>query len=156
MLSNAYAAVSFACADDGIGKCDRSTLSQQALMELFIFGLNESEKICGSRDDPDDLCKWEGVTCNADGEVEKFECINKHKDGTGTLASGTSLAIIQDFLSEYPLGTLALCSFSTRHVSFWNIFKRKQCCQTHTLQSTSHAPTMELESATARRFLNKP
>ena len=85
MLSNAYAAVSFACADDGIGKCDRSTLSQQALMELFIFGLNESEKICGSRDDPDDVCEWKGVTCNADRDIEKFEWINKHKDGTGTL-----------------------------------------------------------------------
>ncbi|KNH00532.1 leucine-rich repeat (LRR) protein [Perkinsela sp. CCAP 1560/4] len=54
-------------------------------MELFIFGLNEPEKICGSRDDPDDICKWEGVTCNAKAEVEKFEWTNKHEDGTGTL-----------------------------------------------------------------------
>ena len=43
MLLKVYAAVSFACADDGIGKCDRSTLSQQDLMELFIFGLAEPE-----------------------------------------------------------------------------------------------------------------
>ena len=54
-------------------------------VELFIFGLNESEKICGSRDDPDDVCEWKGVTCNADRDIEKFEWINKHKDGTGTL-----------------------------------------------------------------------
>ena len=85
MCSKVYSAVLFACVDDGIGKFDRSMLSQQDLMELFIFGLAQPEKICGSRDDPDDLCKWEGVTCNADGEVEKFEWTDKYEDGTGTL-----------------------------------------------------------------------
>ena len=33
-------------------------LSQQELMELFIFGLNESEKTSGSQEDPDDVCEW--------------------------------------------------------------------------------------------------
>ncbi|KNH05983.1 hypothetical protein XU18_3077 [Perkinsela sp. CCAP 1560/4] len=68
MLSNVYVGVYFTCADDGIGKCDRSTLSQQALMELFIFGLNEPEKICGSQEDPDDVCEWEGVTAMPTGK----------------------------------------------------------------------------------------
>ena len=98
MLSNAYVGVYFACADDGIGRFDRSTVSQQDLMELFIFGLNEPEKICGSREDPDDVCEWtgvkcyaddvcewEGVTCNADGEVEEFHWMCKNENGTGTL-----------------------------------------------------------------------
>ena len=80
-----YVVVYFACADDGIGKFDRSMLSQQDLMELFIFGLNEPEKICGSLDDPDDVCEWEGVTCNADGEVEEFVWKHYFEDGTGTI-----------------------------------------------------------------------
>ncbi|KNH04557.1 hypothetical protein XU18_4241 [Perkinsela sp. CCAP 1560/4] len=85
MLSNVYVEVYFACADDGIGRFDRSMLSQQDLMELFIFGLAKPEKICGNRDDPDDVCEWTGVICNGDGEVEEFEWVLKRLHGTGTL-----------------------------------------------------------------------
>ncbi|KNH04552.1 hypothetical protein XU18_4236 [Perkinsela sp. CCAP 1560/4] len=85
MLSKLYAVVYFACADDGIGRFDRSMLSQQELMELFIFGLNEPEEVCGNRDDPDDVCEWKGITCNADRDIEKFLWIIKNDDGTGTL-----------------------------------------------------------------------
>ena len=85
MLSNAYVAVYFTCADDGIGRFDRSMLSQQSLMELFLFGLAKPEKICRHRDDAADVCEWKGVKCNADGEVERFLWISKKEDGTGTL-----------------------------------------------------------------------
>ena len=85
MLANVYVTVYFACADDGIGRFDRSTASQQSLMELFIFGLNQPEKICGSREDPDDVCEWTEVKCNAGGEVEEFRWICKNEDGTGTI-----------------------------------------------------------------------
>ena len=80
-----HTSVYFACADDGIGRFDRSMLSQQDLMELFIFELNEPEKICGNRDDLADVCEWKGVTCSADKDIEKFLWINKKEDGTGTL-----------------------------------------------------------------------
>ncbi|KNH05366.1 hypothetical protein XU18_3606 [Perkinsela sp. CCAP 1560/4] len=85
MLSKLQAVVYFTCADDGIGKFDRSMLSQQDSMDFFIFGLNEPEKICDSRDDPGDVCEWTGVICNGDGEVEEFQWICKNEDGTGTL-----------------------------------------------------------------------
>ncbi|KNH05639.1 hypothetical protein XU18_3350 [Perkinsela sp. CCAP 1560/4] len=85
MCSKVYSAVFFAYVDDGIGKFDRSMLSQQDLMELFIFGLAKPEKICGNRDDPDDVCEWTGVICNGDGEVEEFEWVLKTLHGTGTL-----------------------------------------------------------------------
>ena len=82
MLSNAYVGVFFACADAGIGKFDRSMLSQQDLMELFIFGLNKPEKICGNRDDLADVCEWKGVKCNGDGKVEVFHWVYEQEAGT--------------------------------------------------------------------------
>ncbi|KNH07510.1 hypothetical protein XU18_2042 [Perkinsela sp. CCAP 1560/4] len=60
------------CADDGIGKCDLSALSQQSLMELFIFGLDRVDDICGSRENPRELRQWQGLAFNADGEVVSF------------------------------------------------------------------------------------
>ena len=57
-------------------------LSQQDLMELFIFGLNYPESICGTRDGPDDVCEWKRVKCNGDGEVERFRWIRGDQRGT--------------------------------------------------------------------------
>ena len=48
----------FIACDDKIGRVDLSTLLQQTLMGLFLFGLNKPWKICGTRVDPDELCDW--------------------------------------------------------------------------------------------------
>ena len=55
--SDMHAAIYIACADDDIGKFNRSMLSRQALMELFIFGLDNFDKICGSGDSRAELCE---------------------------------------------------------------------------------------------------
>ncbi|KNH05853.1 hypothetical protein XU18_3193 [Perkinsela sp. CCAP 1560/4] len=62
-----------ACADDAIGRFGTSMLSQQSLMELFIFGLDKVDDICGSRENPTDVCSWKGIKCNKDGDVEAFK-----------------------------------------------------------------------------------
>ena len=58
--------------NDGIGRADRSKLSQQTLMELFIFPLTDRENICGSCERPDEVCQWNGVMCDANEEVLEF------------------------------------------------------------------------------------
>ena len=92
--------------DDGIGRCGKSTLSQQSLMELFIFGIHQAEKISGSRECPEEVCNWEGVTCNADGEVEMLFWSCEWEYGTGTLGlaflpcSMKNLRMTENALSE--------------------------------------------------------
>ncbi|KNH07883.1 hypothetical protein XU18_1515 [Perkinsela sp. CCAP 1560/4] len=76
------AVVLFTASDDGVSKFDPSTLPLQTLMELFIFGFDEPEKLCGSRENPDELCQWQNVTCNADEEVNKFVCTCQGLRGT--------------------------------------------------------------------------
>ncbi|KNH09256.1 hypothetical protein XU18_0534 [Perkinsela sp. CCAP 1560/4] len=80
-----YAAVCFASVDGSIGKVDRSTLSQQSLMELLIFGLDQAEEICGSRDDPAEVSTWKVVICNDEGEIEEFSTAQNKNKYTGTL-----------------------------------------------------------------------
>ena len=77
-----YGILFLTCADDGIGRFDRSMLSQQSLMELFIFGL---DKIRGSRDSLAKVCQRKGIECNADKQVEAFTWMHKRQGGAGTL-----------------------------------------------------------------------
>ena len=66
------AAVFIVCSDDRFSRFDRSTLSQQNLMERFVFGLDKADEICDSRDYSVKVCHWEGVTCNTDKGVGRF------------------------------------------------------------------------------------
>ena len=48
--------------DPSLGRVDRESLSQQALMEMVIEGIANKEEICGDPEDPKDTEEWEGVT----------------------------------------------------------------------------------------------
>ena len=54
-------------------------------MELFIFGLDEVDDICGSRDSPNDVCERDGMTCSSEGEVEGFWWSLERLKKTGAL-----------------------------------------------------------------------
>ena len=44
-----------------LGRLDYASLSTQALMEIFIEGIENREVICGSTEEPDDIDQWVGV-----------------------------------------------------------------------------------------------
>ena len=54
-------------------------------MELFVFGFDKAEDVCGGRDDPKEACTWKGVVCNDDVEVESFQWAYNYREGTGTI-----------------------------------------------------------------------
>ena len=77
--------VFLACADDAIGRFEGSMLLQQVLMEFFVFWLDTAEDISGSRYNPREVCTWQGVECNAVGEVVIFEWAFKMEHEAGTV-----------------------------------------------------------------------
>mmetsp|Transcript_15807 Transcript_15807/g.24678 ORF Transcript_15807/g.24678 Transcript_15807/m.24678 type:complete len:225 (-) Transcript_15807:55-729(-) len=60
------------CKDISLGKVDKSTLSQQTLMELLIQDITNREILCGDVDDPSDISDWSGVTVSSKGEVKEI------------------------------------------------------------------------------------
>uniref|UniRef100_A0A7S4PF52 Leucine-rich repeat protein n=1 Tax=Paramoeba aestuarina TaxID=180227 RepID=A0A7S4PF52_9EUKA len=58
------------CADATIGKFEKSSLSQQTLMELLISKLTaNAETICDSPDYPIEITSWNGLRLNKENEV---------------------------------------------------------------------------------------
>lgn len=62
-----------------LGKVDKNCLSQQTLMELFIEGIENKERI---RKDGDDISEWWGVTSNDQGEVVGISWYFNDLEGT--------------------------------------------------------------------------
>ena len=107
-----HAVVYFACADNCIGRFDRSTLPQQTLMELFIFGLDGVNKICGCRNNPVEVCEWGDVICSADGKVR--DSGSKSLQGTLSVECLPSSTKKIDMLWNSLIGTIKLAELPGR------------------------------------------
>uniref|UniRef100_A0A7S4KSB0 Leucine-rich repeat protein n=1 Tax=Paramoeba aestuarina TaxID=180227 RepID=A0A7S4KSB0_9EUKA len=69
-------------ADPSLGKIDKTTMSQQTLMELLIDGITNKAIICGSAEDPWNIANWEGISLNHSGEVTRIEWSWYDPDGS--------------------------------------------------------------------------
>ena len=56
-----FALVFLNTADPSLGRVDRASLPQQALMEMVIEGIANKEKICGDADEPKDIEEWSAI-----------------------------------------------------------------------------------------------
>mmetsp|Transcript_24763 Transcript_24763/g.38587 ORF Transcript_24763/g.38587 Transcript_24763/m.38587 type:complete len:224 (-) Transcript_24763:92-763(-) len=99
--------------DSFTGKVDKSTLSQKTLMELFIQGIDNKERVCGSAADPKDISEWSNVVFNDNLEI--IEINWSLDDLNGSIATEwlpatlQKLMITSDFLAEHWLrGTVDL------------------------------------------------
>ncbi|KNH04683.1 hypothetical protein XU18_4121 [Perkinsela sp. CCAP 1560/4] len=58
--------------DPSLGRVDKESLPQQALMEMVIDGVKNKEAICGDVDEPKDIKEWKGVGIEG-GKVVEIE-----------------------------------------------------------------------------------
>ena len=72
-----------------LGRLDYTSFSTQALMEIFIQGIENREVICGSADEPEDIDKWRGFEYSqeqpVDGVVRHFTIDWDALDLVGTI-----------------------------------------------------------------------
>ena len=54
-------------------RVEKASLSTQALMEIFIDGIENRELICGNREEPADIDKWKGITYSRDQPIDATE-----------------------------------------------------------------------------------
>ena len=62
----------FEAVDPSLGRLDYASLPQQALIEMVIYGIKNTKKICGELDEPKDIEEQEGVTIK-DGQVVEID-----------------------------------------------------------------------------------
>mmetsp|Transcript_19899 Transcript_19899/g.31195 ORF Transcript_19899/g.31195 Transcript_19899/m.31195 type:complete len:241 (-) Transcript_19899:33-755(-) len=69
--------------DPSLGKIDKSSLSHQTLMELFIENIIGTEAICKSPNE--DISEWDGVSLDDSGNVISISWIMLSLDGSFSL-----------------------------------------------------------------------
>ena len=68
-----YSTFLIASDSSNLGRLDYDSLSTQALMEIFIAGIENRDVICGSAETPDDFDKWDGFEYSGERSVEITE-----------------------------------------------------------------------------------
>mmetsp|Transcript_2186 Transcript_2186/g.3417 ORF Transcript_2186/g.3417 Transcript_2186/m.3417 type:complete len:229 (-) Transcript_2186:6-692(-) len=58
--------------DPSLGKVDKSSLSQQTLMELLIQDIDNKSDICGLPENPKDISEWRDVSFNDSNEITQI------------------------------------------------------------------------------------
>uniref|UniRef100_A0A7S4NKW1 Leucine-rich repeat protein n=1 Tax=Paramoeba aestuarina TaxID=180227 RepID=A0A7S4NKW1_9EUKA len=100
--------VYFTAIDPSIGKIDKSALSQQTLMELFVDGITNKERFCGLAHHPRDLSEWRELYLNDSGDVIKFDVFSYYLRGSIALEWLPLSAQIINMRSNFLSGTLDL------------------------------------------------
>mmetsp|Transcript_6946 Transcript_6946/g.10518 ORF Transcript_6946/g.10518 Transcript_6946/m.10518 type:complete len:253 (-) Transcript_6946:64-822(-) len=59
----------FCLLDPSLGKIDKSSMSHQTLMEVFVQNITHSEKVCGSKENPKSISEWNHVIVDEKSEV---------------------------------------------------------------------------------------
>ena len=68
--------------DPSIGRVNKFSFSQQALMEMFVDGIENREIICGSQENPKDIEEWDEVTVNDKKEVTNVNWLSYKLHGS--------------------------------------------------------------------------
>ena len=91
------------CADSSLRRLDYAAVSQMALLELFIEGIDNKERIGGYVEYPDNISEWEGLTFNDTNEVTEIDWESHGFEGSLALKwlpfSVTELLLFQNTLS---------------------------------------------------------
>ena len=113
------------CSDPHVGRVDKSVLLQQVLMEMVISEIKNCERICGSREEPNDVIEWAGVTVDMETQLITeihWICMQLQGaiDAQWIPASVVKINAINNSLDD----TLDFASFPPTIMELWMNFNR--------------------------------
>mmetsp|Transcript_6853 Transcript_6853/g.10373 ORF Transcript_6853/g.10373 Transcript_6853/m.10373 type:complete len:205 (-) Transcript_6853:61-675(-) len=106
----------FHCAESTLGRIDKSTLSQQTLMELVVEGITNTKRICGDGDNPTPIAEWNGIEYSFFNMPHRWG-VTFDASGNVTVITFTSLSLQGSIQLEWlPISTTE-CAFAYNSLS---------------------------------------